>query len=309
MQDYLSHSIASLNQNKLYGLLAEVEFRAYLTGLGYGGQVSVGGWVARSTSNGANRFGQNTIVIFPEIIQPGNVYLPGGVLPSPPAGLHTICAAFHSIGIQSYYLYPQITRLNDSSSISWTATQLGLLTAPQTAFPSSTLTGFLPRARRYNFLKNNTSVSSIPHHAVPDEFSKEHARVALQSAFMTEISDVDGVFWGRQHTYPVEIKEKTAAYDKKIGHYFGLDHSPFVKLTFFAAMKGMMKSIFVVREIDNTTTRDLVQWWFITFEDMARYASWSPRGGGRNMGGGTSSTVMIPKDYFLPLNAKNLATL
>ncbi len=126
---------------------------------------------------------------------------------------------------------------------------------------------------------------------------------------MAEISDVDGIFWGQQFTYPLEIKEKTPAFDRSLGDYFGLDIGPFVKLAFYAAKRGNLHSLFIVREIDNVQTRNLVSWWFITYDQLAQYASWVFQGGGRNMQGGMSSVVRIPKAEFKPLDAANLAAL
>jgi len=126
---------------------------------------------------------------------------------------------------------------------------------------------------------------------------------------MTEISDIDGVIWGEQYTYPIEIKEKTAATDKKLGDYFGLDVGPFVKLAFYAAKKGNLHSLFFVREINNTDDRELVDWWFITFDTLAQYASWNAQGGGTNMQGGGSTVVKIPKAEFTKLTPASLATL
>ena len=107
----------------------------------------------------------------------------------------------------------------------------------------------------------------------------------------------------------MEIKEKTVATDISVGHYFGLDIGPFVKLAFYAAKKGNLHSLFVVREINNVTNRDLVGWWFITFEQLARYASWNARSGGTNMGGGGSTVVRIPKSEFRQLTATALGEL
>jgi len=126
---------------------------------------------------------------------------------------------------------------------------------------------------------------------------------------MAEISDIDGVFWGQQYTYPLEIKEKTPASDRRLGYYFGLDVGPFVKLAFYASKKGSLHSIFIVKEINNTEDRELVQWWFITYDILAQFASWVPMGGGRNMGGGGSTVVRIPKSEFQPLNAETLNNL
>lgn len=308
MHGFLSTSISSLNQNKLNGLLAEVDFRNYLQTLGFGNQVSVGGWIARS--EGPGNFGQRTIVFFPETIRVGQQYPSNRTLPQPPHGLHTICSTFHQIGIHGYYLTPTIGTPNNPGSITWQAIQLGIPNqAPWAPFPSC-IPGFRNRTRKYNFLRYKTqNVTSIPAGSVEDEFSKEHARIAFQNAYMSEMSDVDGVFWGNQYTYPIEIKEKTVATDKKTGDYFGLDVGPFVKLAFYAAKRGNLHSLFVVREIDNTTDRNLINWWFIKFDELAQSASWNPVGGGTNMQGGGSTTVKIPKNCFHPLNANTLGAL
>lgn len=307
MRAYLSSSIAGMNQNKLNGLLAEVDFRNYLSSQGFGNRVSVGGWIARSEGEG--NFGRKTIVFFPEKIIQTQSYPAGRQLPSPPDRLHTICATFHQIGILSYYLSPTISAPNDPASITWNAKQLGVPSQnPWIAFPAG-INGFRTRSRRYNFLRNASDVSAIPALSIEEEFSKEHARIAFQNAYMSEMSDVDGILWGNQYTYPIEIKEKTVANDNKLGDYFGLDLGPFVKLAFYAAKRGNLHSIFVVREIDDPVPRNLIAWWYIKFDDLAQFASWTPVGGGRNMLGGGSTTVKIPKDQFKRLDAHALSLL
>jgi hypothetical protein len=94
-----------------------------------------------------------------------------------------------------------------------------------------------------------------------------------------------------------------------MGPYFGLDVGPFVKLAFYAAKRGNLHSLYIVREIDNVEERNLVQWWFITFDHMAQFASWIFRAGGQAMGGGASSVVRIPRQEFRPLNAQTIAEL
>jgi hypothetical protein len=107
----------------------------------------------------------------------------------------------------------------------------------------------------------------------------------------------------------LEIKEKTVAQSPDLGPFFGLDLGPFVKLAFYAAMGGQLHSVFVVREIDNVQQRNLVDWWLITFDQIARFASWVPQGGGTNMGGGRSSVVKIPRQEFQHLTAQTLRQL
>ncbi len=307
MRSYLSRSISSMNRNKLNGLLAEIDLRQHMVALGYGHRVSVGGWIARSTGDG--NFGHHTIVVFPETIEPGIGYAPGRPLPSPPIGLHTICSTFRQLGIQSFFCVPEITVPNDPFSLTWRAKELGIpWEDPYHEFPSD-IDGFVQRGRRYNYLRNNTDVTLIPDANVAEEFSKEHLRVTLSTRYITEISDVDGIFWGRQFTYPLEIKEKTSARDNRLGNYFGLDLGPFVKLAHYAAKRGNLHSLFIVREIADPDSRELVNWLYITFDHLAQFASWVPSSGGTNMLGGGSTVVKIPKAEFSPLDANALASL
>lgn len=149
----------------------------------------------------------------------------------------------------------------------------------------------------------------IPDAYVAEEFSKEHLRITMSTRYITEMSDVDGIFWGRQFTYPLEIKEKTSAYDNRLGDYFGLDLGPFVKLAHYAAKRGNLHSLFIVREISDPESRELVNWRYITFDHLAQFASWVPASGGRNMLGGRSTVVKIPKVEFSVLDASALSTL
>lgn len=308
MRQYLSKSYPSLNKNKLHGLLAEIDFRRHLESIGFpSSRVSVGGWIARSTGEGA--FAHTTVAMFPETIRPGQDYSVGRDLPTPSAGLHTICATFHQIGIQSYFCAPTVSAADDPTSISWNCRQLGLpYDVPYAPFPQS-LSGFQRRPRRYTFLRHTTNVASVPAEAIPEEFTKEHLRISFHTHFLAEISDIDGILWGRSLTYPLEIKEKTVALDRRLGPYFGLDIGPFVKLAFYAAKRGNLHSIFVVREIDTVTNRNLVGWWFVKFEQLAQYASWTGIGGGTSMGGGRSTVVAIPRAEFQRLDLQALEAL
>jgi hypothetical protein len=309
MREYLSKSISgNFNKNKLRGLLAEVDLRGHLIALGFGERVSPGGWIARRV--GPGEFGHRTAVFFPETIIPARDYSSNRELPQPSRGLHTICATFYQSGIASYFCAATVDKDDAPTSVQWHATEMGLPSEqPYEEFPRNVSENFSGRKKPYKFLRHSCDVSSIPPDAVPEEFSKENLRVAFQSSYFCELSDIDGIFWGQQHTYPLEIKEKTVAPDSKLGPYFGLDIGPFVKLAFYAAKRGNLHSMFVVKEIDDMETRNLINWWFITFDTMAQYASWVFSGGGRNMAGGASAVVKIPRAEFLPLNRETLAAL
>jgi hypothetical protein len=309
MRKYLSRSISSLNQNKLRGLLAEVDLRSFLAAEGFGNRISRGGWIVRT--KGPAIFGQSTVALFPEILSPTENYGPDRKLPDPDYGLHTICATFHQSGIMSFYCAATVTETDNSASLQWSAIQLGIpVHQPYGALIETfSTTKFLKRIRKYNFLRYKANVDSIPDIALPEEFAKEHLRIEFNTPYMAEISDVDGLFWGNQHTYPIEIKEKSPAPSRDMGLYFGLDVGPFVKLAYYAAKRGNLHSLFVVREIDNTPDRNLVGWSYITFDRLAQFASWGARGGGVNMQGGGSSVVRIPKSEFTLLSAATLKEL
>lgn len=311
MRAYLRKSLASgkgktVNKNKINGLLAEIAFRRYITDLGFANQVSPGGWIVRTKGPGI--FGQRTIVFFPETILPGVEYRPGRE-PVPNQALHTICATFHQLGIHSYYCIPSIQDPEDVQSLEWKCIQLGVpAAAGYKPFPLS-IDGFTPRENKYKWLRHNTDASVIPDNAVSEEFSKEHVRITFFDHFFGEVSDIDGVFWGQNKTYPVEIKEKTAGKSEDMGDYFGLDIGPFVKLAYFAAKRGQMHSLFVVHEIEDEVARQHRDWWFITFDRLALFASWNQQAGGRNMAGGRSAVVRIPKSEFCRLDKTSLDAL
>jgi hypothetical protein len=308
MRGFLSKSLSSLNANKLNGLLAEVELRKYFEGLGFGNFISQGGWIIRRKEPGA--FARDHAVFFPEIIQPDTDYPVGRPLPAPDIRLHTICATFHQTGIHAYSCAPEIPKQGDENSVIWQCVQLGV-PAPKGYQPlAAVLPAYLvPRKKRYNFLRGKTNTATIPSIRVAEEFSKENLRVAIQTLSKSEMSDVDGIIWGDQFSYPIEIKEKTAAVDPDMGEFFGLDVGPFVKLAFYAAKRGNLHSLFIVREIEDKITRKLKDWWFITFERLAQFASWNFRSGGPNMMGGASAVIKIPKNEFTRLTKASLAKL
>lgn len=308
MKQFLGKSINNKNNNnKLNGFLAEVDLRRYITAIGYGDNISPGGWIARSEGEGT--FGHNTIAFFPEILIPKTKYKDDRELPPPPHALHTVCATFHQIGIKSYYCVPSIIEKDVPTSVKWHHKQLGVPhDTPYTDFPPQ-FECFNQRKISYNHLRYSQVVAKIPSTNIPELFAQESVRIAFARNYLCEISDIDSLFWGQRYTYPIEVKEKTPAWDPRLGYYFGLDIHPFAKLAFYAARKGNLHSLFIVREIANEESRELVKWWAITFEQLAQFVSWNPVSGGKSMTGRTSSTVRIPRAEFSELDASYLKSL
>ena len=207
MRSYLRRSITSgpqgENLNKIRGLLAEIRLRDHLHALGFGDRVSMGGWIARPKR--VANFGEQAVALFPQIIAPDTEYDPSAALVRPTIGVHSIAARFSESGIHPFWC---AARIPEDGVVEWHAMQLGLPEEQSSQPLVEAVEGFARRERRHNFLTGKTNVSSISTAAIPEEFSKEHLRVSFQSLFLCEIVDIEGVFFGRQHTYPIEIKEK-----------------------------------------------------------------------------------------------------
>ena len=306
---FLSQSIASLNQNKLRGTLAELALRDYLSNLGFQDRVSPGGWIARGTGRGI--LPRSTAALFPETVIPNQQYPTDRELPNPAHGLHTICSTFHQSGISGFYCAARIQHVDEPSSLQWHAIQLGLPVQQeyQPLIQAVAPLNFTVRPRRYNFLRYHTDTTTIADAAIPEEFSKEHLRVAFSSHYLTEIFDIDGIFWGQQHTYPIVIEEKTPVPSRDLGPFLELDVGPFVKLAVYAAKRGNLHHLYVVREIDNEQDRNLMDWRFITFDHLAQFASRARPAAEPGLSGSRSSLIRVPKSEFQPLNAATLAAL
>ncbi len=306
MGKFLSRSISSLNENKLNGMKAEIDFRQHIAMLKRADRVSPGGWIFRS--KGASCFADMTVAVFPELIKPSGSY---AKLPDPgriPLPLHTICATLHQIGIRSYYAFPVIGT-TDPDSITWHFLQLGVPWSSAFVDARAVFSGFRPRTRRYNYLRYKTSTAGIASAELPVFFSQENLRVFVETLYLCETSDIDGILWGQRYTYPVEVKEKTAAHDSDLGDWFGLDIGPFVKLAHYATRRGNLHALFVVKEIDDVSTRNVLGWHMTTFDSLAHFASWVPRAGGTSMAGGRSMVVRIPRTAFRTLDVVQLDAL
>lgn len=98
MREYLSKSISSLNRNKLNGILSEVDFRNYVSSIGFEQRVSAGGWIARC--EGPGNFSHHIVAFFPEVICPDQNYSPSRELPDP----HTVFIQYAQHYIRSGFI-------------------------------------------------------------------------------------------------------------------------------------------------------------------------------------------------------------
>jgi len=122
MLNYLSRSMSSLNQNKLNGMLAEIDFREYLDTIGFGSRVCQGGWIARRVRD--NKFASDHVALFPETIYPNESYPEARNVPQPDHGLHTVAAKFHEIGVHAFYCAAEVHQKDDPASVRWRSMQI-----------------------------------------------------------------------------------------------------------------------------------------------------------------------------------------
>jgi hypothetical protein len=306
---YLSRAYSSQNANKVRGIKAELDFQQYIDGLAPIRRYSPGGWILRP--NRVPDFGlAPPVALFPTLLQVGasesSIAAENDAIRN---SVPAVAAKLQDAGIHAYLCSPA-----DKNGTAWQATSYGGL-VPGGTVPivrAMKEAGFNVRTKPYNFLKYEADVSGLRDSsdlALARLMSAESLRVAVHSGFFAEVNDIDTVIWGKDRVYPAEIKEKTRATDAVIGDWFGLDVGPFAKLAFYAANYQRFSSLFIVREIDSTAERNLVDWRVSDFGTIARRASWVGQGGGKGMSGGRSAVVKVPAGAFRRFDAAFLTTL
>jgi len=104
-----------------------------------------------------------------------------------------------------------------------------------------------------------------------------------------------------QAVMPVEIKEKSPTDSGS----FGLDAGR-ILMMLRMCLATDSNALYIVREVDNSATRQLVGWRCITLSNLVMGCSWNLQAGGAGMGGGATQTVMMPGSLFEPFTERNL---
>jgi hypothetical protein len=105
-----------------------------------------------------------------------------------------------------------------------------------------------------------------------------------------------------QAVMPVEIKEKSPTESGA----FGLDAGR-ILMMLRMCLATDSNALYIVREVDNSATRQLVGWRCITLSNLVIGCSWNLQAGGAGMGGGATQTVMMPGSLFEPFTERNLS--
>ena len=134
-------------------------------------------------------------------------------------------------------------------------------------------------------------------------FLEGYLKETLRKSF-GETYDVDGFivsFAGK--VLPLEIKEKSRTPKKE---EFGVDAGRILMLLRMCLMTDS-NALYIIREVDESETRELINWQYITLSDLIMKCRWNLQGGGAGMGGGTTQTIMMPADLFNILNDENFS--
>ena len=283
-----------------------MSLRDKLIEMNFGDRFSQGGWLIFQVGEGVK--GLNPIFIFTQTIKPEMDYYVGRKLDDPPIPLHIICSTMYHFGVKSYYCVPSISVNNDTSSITWDTKLFGIpSTSPYTSL-ISTFSNISLRKINYKILRYHIEANQIPLVSLSEEFTKKYFKLHFQNQFMCEMLDVDGIFWGEKLTYPVEIREVIVIKDKSQREFFEINLGPHAKLSFYDLKKDKLDALFFVKEINNLTDRQLVNWWWITFKRLAFFSSLAFFSM-RNFRQGGSTTINIPKSQFSLLKCENLSEL
>lgn len=93
--------------------------------------------------------------------------------------------------------------------------------------------------------------------------------------------------------FPIEIKEKSRTEKGE----FGIDAGRILMMMRLCITTDS-NALYIIREVDNSSTRNLIGYKFITFSDMIMNVSWNLQAGGVGMGGGNTQTIMMSAEVF-----------
>jgi len=317
---FLETQWSGINDNKIKGIKAEIEFRRYLEE----NEVHFipGGWLLIPGKNTKVSIpGEHKICLLP-MEQDFSWALSDRNHDVTPA-LVSAYNYFRQVGVETYIVEP---RNIDESMFSIPAKSVGskIATYPR---PYELVFKIISSAGNFReidfkevfrnfpertgkkglrcYARDRISRASMPWNdsdLVRDMFWFEYSRYYCQVDFLVSNNDLDLFIIGKSGSaYPVELKSKAPVLDDILGDWFGLDIGPFAKMTFFTANSMHTDALYIVQEVDRD--RNLVQWLGIKFTDLVKSCSWVGQAGGTGMGGGTSSTIKIPKLAFTNLSA------
>lgn len=124
-------------------------------------------------------------------------------------------------------------------------------------------------------------------------FYYSYLKVKLKASYIDPY-DVDAFLVSfNGNVFPVEIKEKSQT-DKG---EFGIDAGRILMMMRLCITTDS-NALYIIREVDNSESRKLLGYKYITFSDMIMNVSWNLQAGGVGMGGGNTQTIMMTSKAF-----------
>lgn len=314
--DFLETQWSSINDNKLKGIAAEIRLEHHLNlplnRLLYD-YIIPGGWILTPSKNTfINPVTAGRIAIIPI---PTSLSWSAGLPAVPFTAMVLAESYFRQTGIKTYFSKFDTT----GSAAIETGFQVPASRAYHTTYGlhfykigasnlievqvQEVMAHFTARTDMRGFriypggrINRNTPVWANVN-IVTNLFWKEYARYFLQKSYTISAADLDFFIVGKSgRAYPIEFKSKTVVSNNAIGDWFGIDINPFSKLSFFVSLSNNMEALYFIEEVDlNGAT---IEWWAVKFSTLLKYCHWVPQSGGTAMGGGNSTTIIVPKIIF-----------
>lgn len=313
---FLETQWSSINENKLKGIKAEVDFRGYLKKKKV--HYIPGGWILSPGKNTHVEIpSKEKICLLPIEIGFSWVSTGQGGNNITPA-LMSAYNYFRQVGVTTYFVVPEPI---DEVGFKLPSKKQGATRAmyPRSynlLFKKISSNGQFEDVNMSDVMKNFphrngnigmrcNQVNRIDRNKVPwndaeivrDLFWFEYARYYCQVEYLVSNNDLDLFIIGTSGSaYPVELKSKLPVEDDKLGDWFGLDIGPFAKMSFFTSNSMNTDALYVVEEVDEQ--RNHIAWLGIKFTELVKSCCWVGQAGGQGMMGGASSTIKVPKAAF-----------
>jgi len=140
---------------------------------------------------------------------------------------------------------------------------------------------------------NAFSEESLLRLTLKQAFYYSYLKVKLKASYIDPY-DVDAFLVGfNGNVFPVEIKEKSRT-DKG---EFGIDAGRILMMMRLCITTDS-NALYIIREVDNSESRKLIGYKYITFSDMIMNVSWNLQAGGIGMGGSNTQTIMMTGKAF-----------
>jgi hypothetical protein len=140
---------------------------------------------------------------------------------------------------------------------------------------------------------NKFSEESLLKLTLKQAFYYSYLKLKLKASFIDPY-DVDGFLVGfNGNVFPIEIKEKSQTDNGK----FGIDAGRILMMMRLCITTDS-NALYIIREVDNSESRNIIGYKYITLSDMIMNVSWNLQAGGVGMGGSNTQTIMMTSKAF-----------